>query len=146
MADVATLATVASVIAGFGAAILVFRIQRELQAHEQLEPQWIPWADRLLVVATLVALLLVLLPLVAASNRPGYMAQLPAAACTAAICMVAGYILAILAHYRLIVGRRRSGPRANPEPAEKWLVLVSIAAAVLLFAMALLRYPPPPEL
>lgn len=146
MTDVANLATVATVIAVFGGAMLFFRVQRELQTQEQLGPRSIPWADRLLIAATLVALLLVLMPLVAGSNRPGVWAQLPAAACTAAVSLIAGYILAILAHYRLILGGRRSGPRVNPEPAEKWLVFVAIAAAALLFAMVLLRYPPPPDL
>jgi hypothetical protein len=146
MADVSTLAIVASIIAGFGGLMLSFRIQRELQMHEELEARWIPWADRLLIAATLVALLLVLLPLLACSNRPGRLAELPAAACAAAVVMFAGYILSILAHYRIILRFGRSGPRRNPEPAEKWLVLLAAALAVLLLAAVFFRYPPPVQL
>ena len=135
MANVGALATIASVIAGFGAAMLVFRIQ---PAQDQLH--WIPWADRLLVAATLISLLLVLLPLTAGGNRLGICAQLPAAACAAAVTLMAGYVLALLAHYRLILGRGRSGVRSNPEPAERWLVFIAIAAAFVLFLITLLRY------
>jgi uncharacterized membrane protein YhaH (DUF805 family) len=146
MADVGALATVASLIAAFGGALLVFRIQREIQMHDQMEIQWIPWADRLLVGATLTALLLVLLPLTALTNRPGRLADLPSAACAAAVLMVAGYIFAILAHYRLLFGRRRSGPRLNPEPAERWIVLATLLLAAILLAALLFRYPAPAEL
>ena len=53
--DSGTLAGVASVIAAFGAAMLFFRVQREITMREQDERNWIPWADWLLVVATLVS-------------------------------------------------------------------------------------------
>ena len=146
MGDIGTLGTVASLIAGFGGAMLFFRIQRELQMHEEMEVQWIPWADRLLILATLIALLLVLLPLVATTNRPGLMAYLPAAGCAAAVVLVAGYILAILAHYRLFFGWRRSGPRTNPEPAERVLVLLTGIVALLTFLWVLWRYSLPSDL
>jgi uncharacterized membrane protein len=146
MADIGTLGTIASVIAGFGTAILVFRLQRELQMQQETEVQWIPWADRLLILATLIALLLVLLPLVATTNRPGVMAHLPAAGCTAALILVAGYILAILAHYRLFLGAGRRGPRSNPEPAERVIVLAAGLIALLAFVWVLWHYSIPSEL
>jgi amino acid transporter len=146
VANVTTLATVASILAGFGCVILVFRIKHELAQREPLGTPRIPWADRLLILATLVALLLVLLPLVISSNRPGKMAELPAAACAAAIVLIAGYLVAILARYRWILGRGRSGPLAHPEPAERWLVVAFLVLAVAAFAFVLLRYPAPVEL
>ncbi len=140
MANVETLGLIATLIAGFGAAMLCFRIQYELQVHERLETRWIPWADRLLVGATLVALLLVVLPLVAMTNRPGVFTELPAAACSAATVMLAGFVLAILAHYRLFFGRKRTGERANPEPAERVVVIVTLLLAVGAFLAVLFRY------
>jgi steroid 5-alpha reductase family enzyme len=146
MADVGTLGTIASIIAGFGGAMLLFRLQRELQMQQEAEVPWIPWADRLLIFATLIALLLVLLPLVATTNRPSVMAHLPAAGCTAALILMAGYILAILAHYQLFLGAGRRGPRGNPEPAERVVVLATGLVALLAFLWVLWRYSIPSDL
>ena len=55
--DTGTLATVASIISAFGAAMLFFRIQRELDMKKQGERIWLPVADWLLVAATVVSLL-----------------------------------------------------------------------------------------
>jgi amino acid transporter len=138
--DAATLATIASVISAFGAAMLFFRIQRELSMKEQGEQIWLPRADWLLVVATLLCLLLVIVPLVLFSNI-----RLPAAAAGSAAIMVAGYVLAILAHYRIFFGRQwlfwgnlRPGPRDNPEPAELILSVATWACAALFFILRLL--------
>ncbi len=134
MNDTGTLATIASIISGFGVAMLFFRIQRELQMAGENEINWIPWADRLLIGATLISLLLVILPLVA---LPGtslvVLSTLPRAACAAAPLMVGGYIIAILAHYRLLFGGTRQGPRVNPEPAERLVVWMSLILAVTVF-------------
>jgi len=146
MADVGILGTIASVIAGFGGAMLLFRLQRELQAQKESEPTWLAWADRLLILATLTALLLVLLPLVATTNRPGVVAHLPAAGCAAALILMAGYIPAILAHYRLFLGAGRSGPRGNPEPAERVIVLLTVLIALVVFFCVLWRYSVPSNL
>ena len=127
--DLGTLATVASVIAAFAITMIFFRVQRELQMHEQLEINWIPWADLMLLLAAVVALLLVLLPLVAAHPSSWLHQRLPGPACAAAILLVAGYPFALFAHYRLILGRGRRGPRVNPEPGERFVVLASLAAA-----------------
>ncbi len=64
-ADPKVMATVASVVPDFGVAMLFFRIKRELEMHDEDEAVWIPWADRLLIAATVTSLLGVLVPLVA---------------------------------------------------------------------------------
>jgi hypothetical protein len=138
MPDPGTLSTVASITSGFGVAMLFFRIQRELQMGREGEIVWIPVADWLLVCATLVSLLLVILPLVALSPAAGVLNRLPQAACAASSILVAGYILSILAHYRLLFGRKRTGPRYNPEPAERVLVFTTAALAAAVFAIILL--------
>ena len=65
MPDPAILATVASIISALGAAMLFFRIQRELKVTEQNEDIRIPWADWLLIGAALTSLILVILPIMA---------------------------------------------------------------------------------
>jgi hypothetical protein len=142
MADAATLATIASIISGFGIAMLFFRIQRELQMHERLEVNWIPWADRLLITATLISLLLVVLPLVTFGTTSFRVLRFASAACAAASLMAAGYVLGILAHYRLFLGRPQEAPRRNPEPAERVVVFAVITAALLAFGWVILTTPP----
>jgi uncharacterized membrane protein len=138
LADSGTLSTVASITSGFGVAMLFFRIQRELQMGERDEIVWIPQADWLLIAATLVSLLLVILPLVSLDLRNTSLINLPAAACSASSMLLAGYILSILAHYRLLFGRKRSGPRENPEPAERILVWITIVLAAVIFIAVLI--------
>jgi hypothetical protein len=129
MADEATISTIGAIIAGFGVAMLFFRIQRELTMRDHDEAIWIPWADWLIVAATLSALLLVLLPVVVAPGPASL--TVASAACAAALILVAGYVFAILAHYRVWIGKQRSGPRSNPEPAEKaWVVASTILAGI----------------
>src|SRR6266850_2561849 len=95
--DTGTLANIASVIAAFGAAMLFFRIQRELEMVGKGQRVWLPWADRLLIAATLLCLLFVILPLLSTTTT-----SLPAAAAAAAAVLVAGYVFALLAHYRIV--------------------------------------------
>lgn len=38
-----TLVTVSSIVASFGSAVIVFRVQREMS----METKWVPWADRI---------------------------------------------------------------------------------------------------
>ena len=82
MSNADTLATVASVIAGFGAAMLSFRLGREVTAQEEGEYSWIPWADALLIAAIFVSLLLVVFPIVTFRTLSGFAAKLPVAACS----------------------------------------------------------------
>lgn len=135
--DASTLATIASIISAFGVSMLFFRIQREIQMQTSGEIVWLPLADWLLVIATLICLLLVILPITFNVGN-----DLAAAGSAAATVMVAGYVFAILAHYRIFFGRRfivfgekRKGPRTNPEPSELGFVMISIAVACLVFAM-----------
>jgi hypothetical protein len=130
--DRGTLATIASIISAFGVPMLYFRILRELQMRDEGEPVWLPVADWLLVGATLVSLLLVIVPLVTLPD-----VRLPAAASGAAAIMVAGYVLAILGHYRIFFGQKRTGPRDNPEPSELFFVTVALIAALSVFALRL---------
>jgi hypothetical protein len=135
MLDASTLASIASIIAGFGAAILVFRLQRELQMDEKGEPTWIAFADWLIFAATLTSLLLVIFPIVVFDLSSGFFSQLPPASCAAASLMVAGYIPSIFAHYRLIWGKNRTGQRENPEPAERVLVWLTFLIASVVFVL-----------
>ena len=96
------------------------------------ETIWLPAADWLLVGATLVSLLLVIVPLVTLPE-----VRIAAAASGAAAIMVAGYVLAILGHYRIVFGQKRSGPRHNPEPSELLFVTVALVAAFCLFVLRL---------
>lgn len=131
--DSGTLASVASVIAAFGAAMLFFRVQREISMRDHGERNWIPWADWLLVVATVISLLLVILPLVALDPTNRVFKAVPAAACGATAILVAGYPFAILAHYRFILAADRRGARSNPEPPERWLVGATAVLALAVF-------------
>jgi len=114
--------------------MLFFRIHRELSIQAQGEPIWIACSDWLLLAATTIALVFVLLPLISGLVPEPPRALLAAAACSTSIVLVSGYLLAILAHYRLIFGRGRDGPRENPEPAEQIAV---VATAVLAFGVFL---------
>ncbi|MCZ6758853.1 MAG: hypothetical protein O7D29_00545 [Gemmatimonadetes bacterium] len=139
----AVLATVAGIIAGIGSAMLLFRLQRELHMAKEGESIWIPWADRLLGAATLIALLAVLLPLVSGLPPEPWRTRLASAFCTVAVLLVAGYIPAALAHYRLLFGASRSGPRSNPEPGERGITWFFVALAAAGFVVVLGRGPSP---
>lgn len=128
--DTGTLSTTASITSAFGAAMLVFRIQRELEMNRAGEINWIPLCDWLLIGATEISLLLVLVALTMLSGT-SRLANLPVAACACASVLLAGYIPAVLAHYRLIFAGGRSGARTNPEPSERIIVIVTCALALL---------------
>ena len=87
--DTGIVATTAAVIAGFGTTAFVFRLQRELELRKSRIRSWVPWADRLLIGATMCALLLVLLPLIVAYRWTFLGQRLPAAGCAASIIAVA---------------------------------------------------------
>lgn len=137
MADASSLATIASIISTFGIAMLLFRIQRELAMRKAGEINWIPWADWLLIGATLVSFFLVILPMLLLKDGSSQWALLPPAAAAAACTLVAGYIPAILAHYRFIFSGNRTGDRANPEPSER---VVARLAAIAAFIIGILTF------
>jgi len=133
--EMGVVASVASIVVGFGATILVFRIQRELEMRNRGEATWIARADWLIVIATTIAGFAgLILPL---SIPQLQYTPLPSAACASAVALLVGYVFAILAHYRLIFGRTRSGPRENPEPAESALFWCFLALAVVVFILSL---------
>ena len=136
--DAATLATIASIISGFGVTALIFRIQRELEMACRGEQTWITWADRLLIGAVLISLLLVVLPVVL---FPGSLCalRLATSTCSASTILVSGYIPSILAHYGLAFGKERSKPAVNPEPAERKWVYVTILSSTAVAATVLLK-------
>jgi hypothetical protein len=132
--DAGSLATVGSIISAFGAAMLFFRIHRELHMVERGEVVWLPVSDWLLVVATTASLLLVILPLLLSNDT-----RIPTAVASAAVVLVAGYNFSILAHYRILFGRlyfvlgkKRTGPRTNPEPGELLFASVTVVVAALI--------------
>ena len=132
--DTGTLATIASVIAAFAITMVFFRVQREIHMKGAGEINWIPWADRLLLVACTLALVLVLLPLVAAHPSSWAYQRMPSSACAAAILLVAAYPAALLAHYRFIFRFGDRTQRVNPEPGEMLVVMVALAAALTVAA------------
>lgn len=123
--DGATLAGIASITAAFGATVLVFRVQREDAMRERNERVWLPAADWLLLAAAIISLLFVLVPIAA-----GLEWQTNAAASAASSICVAGYIPSILAHYRIVFGADREGPRDNPEPWECRFVIATTVVAL----------------
>jgi hypothetical protein len=133
-ADYGTLANVASVIAAFGAAMIYFGIQREEQMREEGETVWLPLADWLLLVATWCCLLLAIVPIAA-----NVKSRLSASALAFSAVLVAGYLPAILAHYRIVFGTSRSGPRDMAEPLEVTFVAITLAAASGVAAWVVLR-------
>ena len=123
--DGGTLATIASVTSAFGSTALLFRVQRENDMRSKDERVWLPIADWLLLIATLTSLLLVLVPIAA-----GQPLAFPSAASAMSSVCVAGYVPSILAHYRIVLGGARRGPRVNPEPSELILVMLTVGTAL----------------
>ena len=127
--------TAASLIGAFGASTLSFRIQRELGARGDGDITWIPWADGLMFVATVASFAVVALLL--AGQREPCVNRWSAGTLAASAVLAASYPPAILAHYRLLGGKGRQGPRANPEPLERWITIV---AGFLAVGVAVLAY------
>lgn len=128
--------TVASILAGFGVTVLMFRLQRELYVQEQHpeKPTWLAWADYLVLAAIALSLLLVVLPIVAHSQPPRWILRLAAGSCAAAAILLAAYPLAILDHYRIEIGKNREGYRVKGEPVERIIVIVAVLVAEVVFA------------
>jgi hypothetical protein len=132
------LITVASIIAGFGVTVMMFRLQRELQISDEnwkqrgegsqaaTVPTWIPPADYLVIVAIIVSLLGGVLPLLISRDA----IRLSSTACAAATILLAGYVPSILAHYRFIYWLHKS--RGPFFVGEVVLVLVTFVSAGIL--------------
>jgi hypothetical protein len=138
--------TVASILSGFSISVFMFRIQRELRVRDDHPdwPNWLAWADYLILEAILLSLLLVVLPLMAIAE-PGRLAySVAAGSCAAASILVAAYPFAILDHYRIEIGtwRTRGGERPQErhkgEPIERAIVLgATILASIALIAIVI---------
>ena len=133
MIDSNTLSGVAVGVTAIGVAIIIFRIQRELRMSEKKETTWVAFCDWLAIVATILSLLFVILPVVV--GDPATQGSLPSAAAAMGVVFLIGWILAVLAHYRLIFGKNRTGPRTNPEPAEGILVVIFAVFGFLIFGL-----------
>jgi hypothetical protein len=129
------LIAVAAIVIGFGLTTIMFRIQREIEMRDKGETVWVAWSDYLIFGSVFLAVFLVVIPLLVFSSR-----TLAPAASAAAIILQAGYIPAILAHYRIICGKARDKEkiaREQGEPAEKWIVGASGGFATAIFLLAL---------
>jgi hypothetical protein len=138
-------ATVASIVVGFGAVVLMFRIQRELYVREILKSNvnWIARADWLVIIAMFLAGLLGLALPLSGFALTGLWQRLPLGACLSAIILLLGYVFAVLAHYRLL-GNGQKKPkggtepaRKNPEPPEGAIFWVTLVIAALTFCLPL---------
>lgn len=134
--------TVASILTGFSISVFMFRIQRELGVRERHPdwPNWLAWADYLIISTIVLSIVFVILPLVAIP-APGRMAySVAAGASAAASILLLAYPFAILDHYRIEIGRGRIARGESPqarhkgEPIERIIVTAAGAIAALTFA------------
>jgi hypothetical protein len=130
--------TVSALIAGFSASTLVFRIQRELSIAESSprQPTWLPLADWLTILATLVSIVGGVIPLLLDSSPSDLALRIARAACLASAVLLAGYIPSILAHYEFF--RRRTESRPFAPALERLFAGIAIAIAACL-ALDVLR-------
>jgi len=137
------LISTAAIIIGFGVAVFLFRVQRELWVRDKHPewPNWIPWSDYLVFGSMVMALVFVILPLVAFTKPQPFLEDIAAAACASSSFLLVGYIPAILAHYRIKIGSEREGPREEAEPAERaWVIGTSVIAAIIFLGTIILRH------
>jgi len=133
--------TVASILTGFCISVFMFRIQRELSVRDRHPdwPNWLAWADYLIMASIVLSVVLVVLPLVSvpAPSRANY--SVAAASCAAASILLLAYPFAILDHYRIEIGawRTRAGEdpqaRHKGEPIERIVVVTSGVVATVTF-------------
>ena len=145
--------TVAALLSGFSVTVFMFRIQRELQVRQQHPtwPNWLAWADYLVIGTIVISVLLVVLPLMAVSEPGARLYAIAAGGCAAAGILQLAYPFAILDHYRIEIGnwRTRRGERPTErhkgEPVEKIIVVVAAVAAAIAFAAIVIgRWPATP--
>ena len=133
--------TVASILSGFGISVFMFRIQRELRVRDRHPdwPNWLAWADYLVLSSIVLSLLLVVLPLVALPEPNRFAFSVAAASCAASSLLLVAYPFAILDHYRIEIGtwRTRQGEkpqaRHKGEPIERVIVVSTGIIATLAF-------------
>jgi hypothetical protein len=57
------LIAIAAIVIGFVLTVIMFRVQRELYMRDKGEPNWVPWADWLIIVSLFLVLSLTVIPL-----------------------------------------------------------------------------------
>jgi hypothetical protein len=138
--------TVATLLSGFGITVFMFRIQRELQVrsiHPEW-PNWLAWADYLVIATIAISILLVVLPLVAVPEPGPFLYSIAAGSCAAAAILQLAYPFAILDHYRIEIGTWRTAKGESPterhkgEPIEKVIVVCAAVVAAMVFATIVL--------
>jgi hypothetical protein len=131
------IATIASLITAAGVTMLLFRVQREDRMRRENQPTWLPAADALLLASTTASIGLVLVPLLMFESEL-LSRRLPTAGCVASVVALGGYMFALPAHYRIIFGTKRQGPRTNPEPAELTIIIGTAVLVAGLFVTSLI--------
>jgi len=134
--------TVSSILTGFCISVFMFRIQRELSVRDQHPdwPNWLAWADYLIVATSVLSVVLVVLPLVAVPAPGHAIYSVAAGSCAAASLLLLAYPFAILDHYRIEIGtwriRQGESPQARHkgEPLERIIVITAGIVAALTFA------------
>ena len=141
--------TIASILSGFSISVLMFRLQRELAVRERHPdwPNWLAWADYLVIATVVLSVLLVVVPLVAFSEPTEFVFSIAAGTCAATSLLLLAYPFAILDHYGIEIGgwRRKAGDnveiRHKGEPIERIVVVIaSLIAAVVFAAIVLWKY------
>jgi hypothetical protein len=138
----ADLISVSAIVVGFGVTAVMFRVQRELYVLEVLKIKvlWLAWADYLIVGSIFLAVFGATIPLLVFPKPSVCLFSLAASSCVGALILQAGYGPSILAHYRIVLGGSREGPRARGEPIEQALVIgTSLLAAGLFTGTLYLR-------
>jgi hypothetical protein len=133
--------TVAGLISGFGVTVFMFRIQRELQVRNQHPdwPNWLAWADYLVLGAIVIAIVFVVQPLMFFQEPGVRVYAFARGGCAAASLLMLAYPFAILDHYRIEIGAWRIARGEKPtarhkgEPIEKVITIVAALGAAALF-------------
>jgi hypothetical protein len=134
--------TVASILTGFCISVFMFRIQRELGVRDRHPnwPNWLAWADYLIIASMVASVLLVIVPLVAVPAPGRVIYSVAAGSCAAASILLLAYPFAILDHYRIEIGTWRTKQGESPharhkgEPIERVIVISAGIVAALTFA------------
>src|SRR5262249_45005148 len=133
--------TVASILTGFCISVFMFRIQRELGVRDRHPdwPNWLAWADYLIIATITVSVLLVIVPLVASPAPGRIIYSIAAGSSAAASLLLLAYPFAILDHYRIEIGVWRTLRGEDPrerhkgEPIERAIVITAAIVAAVTF-------------
>ena len=135
--EAGNLISVASIVAGFGITVIMFRVQRELSIQESRPTlrSTLAWSDYLIIASVFLALLGSVEVLLLDPAVPHYLQAVAAAACAAAVFLQVGYIPGILFHYGIRYGRNSTiDDRQSGEPGERAIVILSAVVALLVAA------------